>query len=97
MLGFKKPGYRLNDAPRRWWQIIDKAVLDCGLVPTRADRCTDVPMCCMTTFPKPELINHARSVSTEQATISEEIDNLIYPVARDNAQGRRPHFLSSCR
>ena len=36
----KKPGYGLNDAPRRWWQIIDKALLDCGLIPARADRCT---------------------------------------------------------
>ena len=26
----KRPGYGLNDAPRRWWQIIDKALLDCG-------------------------------------------------------------------
>ena len=37
-----KPGYGLNDAPRRWWQIIDKALLDCGPIPTRADRCTYV-------------------------------------------------------
>ena len=52
----KKPGYGLNDAPRRWWQIIDKALLDCGLVPTRADRCTYVLY--MTIHPKPKPINH---------------------------------------
>ena len=36
----KKPAYGLNDAPRRWWQVVDKALLSYGLVPTRADRCT---------------------------------------------------------
>ena len=36
----KKPGCGSNDAPRRWWQIIDKALLERGLVSTRADRCT---------------------------------------------------------
>ena len=35
----KKPAYGLNDAPRRWWNIIDKAIRDAGGVPTRADRC----------------------------------------------------------
>ena len=64
----KKPGYGLNDAPRRWWQIIDKALLDCGLVPTRADRCTyvlydstsktDVPMFCMTVLLRQGPTNH---------------------------------------
>ena len=32
---------RLNDAPRRWWQVVDEALLSYGLVPTRADRCAD--------------------------------------------------------
>ena len=38
----KKPAYGLNDAPRRWWNIVDKALRSYGLVPTRADRCTYV-------------------------------------------------------
>ena len=29
----------MNDAPRRWWNILDKALGSCGMVPTRADRC----------------------------------------------------------
>ena len=33
----------------------------------------------------------ARSVNTEQVSISEAIDHLMDPVARNNAQGRRPH------
>ena len=36
----KKSTYGLNDAPRRWWQVVDMALLSYGLVPTRADRCT---------------------------------------------------------
>ena len=35
----KKCGYGLNDAPRKWWNKIDSALLSYGLVPTRADRC----------------------------------------------------------
>ena len=84
----KKPGYGLNDAPRRWWQIIDKALLDCGLVPTRADRCTYV---LYDSTSKTRTYQPPRSVSTEQVTISEAIDHLMDPVARNNAQGRRPH------
>ena len=36
----KKSAYGLNDAPRRWWQVVDKALLSYGMVPSRADRCT---------------------------------------------------------
>ena len=36
----KKPGYGLNDAPRKWWNEVDKSLTSYGLVPTRADRCT---------------------------------------------------------
>ena len=84
----KKPGYGLNDAPRCWWQIIDKALLDCGLVPTRADRCTYVLY--DNTF-KTRTYQPPRSVNAEQVSISEAIDHLMDPVARNNAQGRRPH------
>ena len=34
-----KPAYDMNDASRRWWNILDKALCSCGMVPTRADRC----------------------------------------------------------
>ena len=83
----KKPGYGLNDAPR-WWQIIDKALLDCGLVPTRADRCTYV---LYDNTSKTRTYQPPRSVNAEQESISEAIDHLMDPVARNNAQGRQPH------
>ena len=35
----KKPTYDMNDAPRRWWDILDKAPCCYGMVLTRADRC----------------------------------------------------------
>ena len=35
----KKPAHGINGAPRRWWNILDKALCSCGMVPTRADRC----------------------------------------------------------
>ena len=35
----KKPAYGMNDAPRRWWNILDKGLRSYGMVPTRADRC----------------------------------------------------------
>ena len=38
----KTPAYGLNDAPRRWWNILDSALRSYGLVPTRADHCTYV-------------------------------------------------------
>ena len=34
----KKPAYDMNDDPRRWWNILDKALCSYGKVPTRADR-----------------------------------------------------------
>ena len=34
----KKPANGMNDAPRRWWDILDKALCGHDMVPTRADR-----------------------------------------------------------
>ena len=74
----KKPGYGLNDAPRRWWQIIDKALLDCGLVPTCADRCTYV---LYDNTSKTRTYQPPGSVNAEQVSIPEAIDHLMDPVA----------------
>ena len=35
----RNPAYGMNDAPRRWWNILDTALCRYGMVPTRADRC----------------------------------------------------------
>ena len=35
----KKPACGMNDAARRWWNFLDKALCSYGMFPTRADRC----------------------------------------------------------
>ena len=35
----QKPAYGMTDAPRRYWNILDKALCSYDMVPTRADRC----------------------------------------------------------
>ena len=35
----KKPAYGMNDAPRRIWNILDKALRTHGMIPPRAGRC----------------------------------------------------------
>ena len=35
----KRAAYGLNDAPRLWWNRLDKSLRSYGLIPTRADRC----------------------------------------------------------
>ena len=34
----KKTAYGMNDAPRRWWNILDLSLRSYGMVPTRTDR-----------------------------------------------------------
>jgi hypothetical protein len=80
----KKPAYGLNDAPRRWWNIIDGKLVSYGLIPTRADRCTHV------------LYGEKqhRLEETAQAAKRKEQDPIDYlqdPVSGNNAQGRQVH------
>ena len=35
----KKTAFGMNDAPRRWWNVLDKALCSYGMVPAGADRC----------------------------------------------------------
>ena len=51
----KKPAYGLNDAPRRWFNIIDASLRNYECVPTRGDRCTYVlySNCLLYTSPSP--------------------------------------------
>ena len=38
----KKPACGMNDAPKRWWNILDKALRSYGMVPTQVHRCCSV-------------------------------------------------------
>ena len=85
----KKPGYGVNDAPQRRWQIIDGAILRYGLIPTRADRCTYI---LYEDKPKSRIPATAvRSAKTDMNTIEQAIEHLLDPVSQNNAQGRKPH------
>ena len=81
----------LNDAPRRWWQVVDKALLSYGLVPTRADRCTYILYGDKMSSKDTSLSKSFRKTSTSNDPVQDAIDMLLDPVAQNNAQGRRPH------
>ena len=85
----KKSAYGLNDAPRRWWQVVDKALLSYGMVPTRTDRCTyilyDDAACTKDYVSIPP--HHKESGDPVQ----DALKLLLDPVARNNAKGRKPH------
>ena len=80
----KKPAYRLNDAPRRWWNILDSALRSYGLVPTRADRC-----CASVDYgkqlPKPAM------ESSNTFDLEGAVDYLMDPVSGNNAKNRQVH------
>ena len=57
--------YGLADAPRRWWNRLDKFLISLGIQPTRADRCTYV--CYDGAFKEPKQVSFADSEATEPA------------------------------
>ena len=83
----KKPAYGLNDAPRRWWNILDSALRSYGLVPTRADRCTYVYY--GKQLPKPALVSEKKSPTTFD--LEGAVDYLMDPVSGNNAKNRQVH------
>ena len=89
--GYPPHIYGLNDAPRRWWQVVDKALLSCGLAPTRADRCTYILYGDKMSSKDTSLSKSFRKTSTSNDPVQDAIDMLLDPVAQNNAQGRRPH------
>ena len=60
--------YGLADAPRRWWNRLDKFLISLGIQPTRADRCTYV--CYDRAFKEPKQVSFADSEATEPAPVS---------------------------
>ena len=81
----KKPAYGLNDAPRRWWNVVDAATKKFGLVPTRADRCTYV-------FYGNAVSNKSKSDKEDiKEGFESAVDYLLDPVAHNHAQGRKVH------
>ena len=83
----KKPAYGLNDALRRWWNILDSALRSYGLMPTRADRCTYVYY--GKQLPKPALMSEKKSSNTFD--LEGAVDYLMGPVSGNKAKNRQVH------
>ena len=64
--------YGLADAPRRWWNHLDKFLISIGCQPTRADRCTYV--CYEGCFKEPKQVQFADSQSEEPPLVSYYVD-----------------------
>ena len=81
----KKSAYGLNDAPRRWWQVVDKALLSYGLVPTRADRCTYI------LYGERKSSNPMTKKEPQKELVLEDaLELLMNASVRNNSQGRKP-------
>ena len=80
----QKSAYGLNHAPRRWWQVADKALLSYGLVPTRADRCTYI------LFGDPETsISVAKGHPQKDLNLEHALELLMNASVRNNSKGRK--------
>ena len=81
----KRAAYGLNDAPRLWWNRLDKALLDFGLVPTRADRC------CYILYDKAEPVLTGHDAESEKEAKSETRKRVSFAesVAADEANAYR--------
>ena len=95
----KKPAYGLNDAPRRWWNIIDEALRSYGCVPTRADRCTYVlyhDTVSSSGAPlrrskkhEPTHDSYLPTPQTVMKTLEDAVEYLMDPVTGSNCKGRK--------
>ena len=80
-----RPVYGLNDAPRRWWNPLDKFMRAFGLVPTRADRCAYV--CYEGAWREPQVDDKPNSANTAAEI---EADSF------NEEEAHFGHFLGSC-
>ena len=78
----KKPAYGMNDAPRRWWNILDEKLRKYGMIPTRADRC------CYVLYE--QKTDDMRIRASGRHTIDPDaIDYFLDPITGSPAHGRR--------
>ena len=81
----KKPAYGLNDAPRRWWNIVDEKLRSYHLQPTRADRCCYVLYDSSTT----KGTDVSRVPMSGPSSFDDALNYLLDPVTGSNAKGRK--------
>ena len=90
----KKPGYGLNDAYCKWWNVVDKSLAGYGLVPTRADRCTYILYGSRQTRVRTSGIKENRNrMSDGLTTLDAALEYLMDPIARNNSDGREVHGI----
>ena len=88
----KKPAYGLNDAPRRWWNVVDAKLRSYGCIPTRADRCTYVlyhDNHGSKQKPKSPLRHDVTIPVNVMQTLDSAIEYLMDPYTGSNSQGRK--------
>ena len=83
----KKPAYGLNDAPRRWFNVVDSHLRSAGCVPTRGDRCTYVLY-----SQKAKLPSKAQPNKHQDSGVFDNsaLEKLLDPFAGNNSGGRKP-------
>ena len=87
----KKPAYGMNDAPRRWWNIVDQKLRSYGMIPTRADRC------CYVLYDKFRVseqtdTSHGQSRVSERGLVPltpDAVDYFLDPITGSPAHGQR--------
>ena len=77
----KKRAYGLNDAPRRWFNVVDASLRSYGCEPTRGDRCTYVTYSLKRTLqaPNTEATDKTSDIVTSPGTA---LDKLLDPFTR---------------
>ena len=75
--------YGLADAPRRWWNRLDKFLISLGIQPTRADRCTYV--CYDGAYKEPKQVSFADSEATEPAPVTYYVSSQDSEETRDES------------
>jgi hypothetical protein len=82
----KKPAYGLNDAPRRWWNIVDQKLRSYRLEPTRADRC-----CYVLYDDSKHVVSNVQQTSINAINLDDALSYLLDPVTGSNSKGRKVH------
>ena len=85
----KKPAYGLNDAPRRWFNVVDASLRSYGCEPSRGDRCTYV----MYSNYKNNRSNTDQTHNSPDIASSPQggvLEKLLDPYYGNKAKGRMP-------
>ena len=83
----KKPAYGLNDAPRRWFNIIDQSLRSYGCVPTRGDRCTYV---LYSNSSRSSVDHRVSSETVSKVADNDMLDRMLDPFRGNNSKGFAP-------